>query len=83
MTDQAPRIVVLDGNTLNPGDNPWDAVAALGDLVVYDRTPAELIVERAAPADILLTNKTPLDAQRCPASSGCDSSRYLPRAITS
>ena len=23
------RIVVLDGHTLNPGDNPWDAVAAV------------------------------------------------------
>ena len=33
------RIVVLDGHTLNPGDNPWDAVAALGELVVHDRTP--------------------------------------------
>jgi glycerate dehydrogenase len=56
------RIVVLDGHTLNPGDNPWDAVAALGDLTVYDRTPPELILERAARADIVLTNKTVLDA---------------------
>ena len=26
------KIVVLDGYTLNPGDNPWDPLAALGDL---------------------------------------------------
>ncbi|MFO7973113.1 MAG: D-2-hydroxyacid dehydrogenase [Candidatus Hydrogenedentota bacterium] len=57
------RIVVLDGYTLNPGDNPWDDVAALGDFTVYDRTPKEKIVERAEDADILLTNKTPLSAE--------------------
>jgi glycerate dehydrogenase len=59
---QSPRIVVLDGHTLNPGDNPWDEVAALGCLTVHDRTPPDQIVSRAADADIVLTNKTPLDA---------------------
>jgi glycerate dehydrogenase len=57
-----PKIVVLDGYTLNPGDNPWDALAELGELTVYDRTPAPLIVERARQAEIVLTNKTVLDA---------------------
>jgi glycerate dehydrogenase len=57
-----PSIVVLDGHTLNPGDNPWDELAALGDLDIHERTPAERIVERARAADILLTNKTPLRA---------------------
>ena len=56
------RIVVLDGYTLNPGDNPWTAVASLGELVVYDRTPPAHIIERAIDADIILTNKTPLSA---------------------
>jgi len=56
------RIVVLDGHTLNPGDNPWDEVAALGDLAVFDRTPVERVVERGGDADIILTNKTPLAA---------------------
>ena len=51
------RIIVLDGHTLNPGDLSWDGVRALGDLDLYDHTPDELIVERAADADILLTNK--------------------------
>ncbi len=54
------KIVVLDGYTLNPGDNPWDAVERLGQLTVHDRTPPELIVERAREAEIVLTNKTPL-----------------------
>jgi glycerate dehydrogenase len=56
------RIVVLDGHTVNPGDLPWDDLAALGELEVFPRTAPELIVERALGADVLVTNKTPLDA---------------------
>ncbi len=55
-------IVVLDGHTLNPGDNPWDELAALGEFRVYDRTPAALTIERSSGARILLTNKTRLGA---------------------
>ena len=57
------KMVCLDGYTLNPGDNPWDGVEALGELKVYDRTPADQILERAQGADILLTNKTPITAE--------------------
>jgi glycerate dehydrogenase len=57
------QITVLDGYTLNPGDNPWTEVAALGALTIYDRTPAAEILARAAPAEVVLTNKTPLTAQ--------------------
>lgn len=57
------RITVLDGHTLNPGDNPWTEVGALGELTVHDRTPADQIVERAKDADIILTNKVPLSAE--------------------
>ena len=56
------NIVVLDGHTLNPGDNPWTAVEQLGNLTVHDRTPPDAIVERAVDADVILTNKTPLSA---------------------
>jgi glycerate dehydrogenase len=56
-------IVVLDGATLNPGDNPWDEMAALGRFTLYDRTPAELTVERAKGARIVVTNKTRLSAE--------------------
>ena len=55
------RIVVLDGYTLNPGDNPWDPVARLGELTVFDRTPPASIIERTRDAEIVLTNKTRLD----------------------
>jgi len=56
------KIVVLDGYTMNPGDNPWDEVAKLGEFVCHDRTSGELILERAKDADVLLTNKTLLMA---------------------
>ena len=56
------NIVVLDGFTLNPGDNPWTALAQLGHLTVYERTAPEEVVGRATPADVVLTNKTPLTA---------------------
>lgn len=51
---------MLDGLTLNPGDLDWSALAAAGALTVHDRTPPELVLERARGAAILLTNKTPL-----------------------
>ncbi|ACL77713.1 D-2-hydroxyacid dehydrogenase [Ruminiclostridium cellulolyticum] len=54
------KIVVLDGYTLNPGDISWDAMGQLGELVVYDRTPAEKIIERIDNAEIVLTNKVNL-----------------------
>ena len=57
------KIVVLDGYTENPGDLSWDALGALGELTVYDRTsltdPQEAI-DRIGNADIAVTNKTPL-----------------------
>ncbi len=54
------KIVILDGYTINPGDNPWTPVEALGECVIYDRTPAELVLERAADAEILLVSKVKL-----------------------
>ncbi|MHB1000281.1 MAG: D-2-hydroxyacid dehydrogenase [Armatimonadota bacterium] len=57
-----PKLVVLDGYVLNPGDLSWDGLAQLGDLTVYDRTPPELVIERASGAEIIFTNKTILSA---------------------
>ncbi|OGZ99249.1 MAG: hypothetical protein A3C07_03665 [Candidatus Sungbacteria bacterium RIFCSPHIGHO2_02_FULL_47_11] len=51
------KIVILDGHTLNPGDNPWDEVAKLGELKIYDITPPDQVVERSLDADIVITNK--------------------------
>ncbi|MEZ6070813.1 MAG: hypothetical protein R3C10_11210 [Pirellulales bacterium] len=57
------RIVILDGHTLNPGDNPWDPLEEFGAVVVHDRTPRELLGERAAGAAILVTNKAPIPCE--------------------
>ncbi len=57
-----PRLVVLDAYTLNPGDNPWTPVEAHGQLAVFERSAPGEILARAQGADVLLTNKTPLDA---------------------
>lgn len=54
------KIVVLDGYTLNPGDNPWNEVEALGELVLYDRTDSGLVIERSLGADVVITNKVKL-----------------------
>lgn len=56
------KIVVLDGFTLNPGDLSWDAIKKIGNLVVYDRTAPDQIIERSDDAEIILTNKTPLSS---------------------
>ncbi len=57
------KIVVLDGYTLNPGDNPWTEVEKLGEFTVYDRSAADQVIERARDAEIVLTNKTPLSRE--------------------
>ena len=54
------KIVVLDGYTLNPGDNPWDRVAELGQVELYDRTGPDELASRAAGAEVLVVNKSPV-----------------------
>lgn len=54
------QIVILDAVTTNPGDLSWDWLKEYGSLTVYDRTPADKIIERTKTADIVITNKTPL-----------------------
>lgn len=57
-----PNIVILDGYTTNPGDLTWQPIESLGRVTIYDRTPEDQIIERASDADVVLTNKTPLNA---------------------
>ena len=64
------KICILDGYSLNPGDLDWSPVERLGAVTLFDRTSADKIVERAADADIVLTNKVPFSA---------DTLRQLPR----
>ncbi|MFO7177592.1 MAG: D-2-hydroxyacid dehydrogenase [Pseudomonadota bacterium] len=56
------HIVVLDAFTTNPGDTSWEPIASLGELVTYDRTPPELVVDRCRNADVVITNKTRIGA---------------------
>ncbi len=70
-----PRIVLLDGFTTTQapidapdpvtpdGEPTWQPLAALGELVVHDRTPPDQLLERIGDAPIVLTNKTVLDRQ--------------------
>ncbi len=51
------KIVATDAFTLNGGDLSWEKISALGELVLYDRTAPEMIIERCIDADIVLTNK--------------------------
>jgi len=56
-----PNIVILDGFVANPGDLSWEAIAALGQLTIYDRTSDEELLERAKEAEILIINKRTLN----------------------
>lgn len=56
------KIVVLDGYAANPGDLDWSELESLGDTVIYDRTPADKIVEVSKDADIVIGNKAVLSA---------------------
>lgn len=54
------NIVFLDSHVLNPGDLCWAPLERLGTLTTYDRTPQELVVERASEAVVIVTNKVHL-----------------------
>ena len=54
------NIVVLDAYAANPGDLSWEKLRSLGSLSLYDRTAPGRVVERAADADVVLTNKVVL-----------------------
>lgn len=63
------KIVVLDGFALNPGDLDWKPLRELGELIVYDRTEANLITNRISSCDVVLTNKVPITREtldECP-----------------
>lgn len=58
------KIVNLDSYALNPGDLDWTPLKKLGNCTFYDRTPIDddkEILKRIGDAEIVLTNKTPLD----------------------
>jgi glycerate dehydrogenase len=56
------RIVITDGYTLNPGDLSWKGLDELGEVVYYDRTAEDQVLERCSNAHIIITNKTPISS---------------------
>lgn len=53
------KIVILDGQALNPGDLSWKTVTDLGETVIFDRTVTEAdAIAHIGDAEIVITNKT-------------------------
>ena len=57
------KIVILDGHAVNPGDLSWDFLNQFGEVTVYERTPLEEVAKRIGDADIVLTNKSPINEE--------------------
>ena len=65
------KIVLLDGEALNPGDLSWAPFEALGELTVYPHgtDDQEEVIRRIGDAEIVLCNKTPVGRtvfEQCP-----------------
>ncbi len=57
------KIVVLDGQALNPGDLSWAPLKALGDVQVFERTNPKDVLANIGDAEVIFTNKTPLQRE--------------------
>lgn len=57
------KICVLDGYAANPGDLSWEGLKSLGECIIYDRTAPEELLEHAADAEAILTNKVVIGAE--------------------
>lgn len=68
------KIVVLDGYTLNPGDQTWDGFSELGEFNCYDRTDQKDVVSRIGDAEAVITNKTLITSDIL---SECPSIKYI------
>lgn len=58
-----PKIVILDGFTMNPGDLDWSGIESLGKVEVYDRTSPKDVWKRAKDAEIIIVNKVIIDGE--------------------
>lgn len=54
------NICILDGYPANPGDLSWKRFEDFGKLSLYPRSTASELIERAAQAEVILTNKVPI-----------------------
>lgn len=53
------KIVILDGSAANPGDISWAPLESYGEVIAYDVTTPEELLERMEGAEVAITNKTP------------------------
>lgn len=64
------KIVILDGQAVNPGDLSWDCFDQFGTVTVYSNTATEAeTIARIADNEIVLVNKAPITAavlEACP-----------------
>jgi glycerate dehydrogenase len=58
------KIVILDGYGVNPGDLSWTGLQPYGEVIAYERTAPEEVAERAANAEVVLTNKVVIDKKQ-------------------
>ena len=57
------KIVILDGHAVNPGDLSWDFLNKYGEVTVYERTKLDEVSKRIGDAEIVLTNKSPINEE--------------------
>ena len=58
------KIVVLDGYTMNPGDNPWSPLEEFGEVQIFERSAPDEVIPRAMDAEIIVTNKIEITRER-------------------
>ena len=57
------KIVILDGSAANPGDISWGALEKIGEVIAYDVTSKDQLIERMQGAECAITNKTVFDRE--------------------
>ena len=57
------KIVITDGQAVNPGDKSWAMLEELGEVEVYGNTTPEELTERVRDAEVVVTNKVVFGAE--------------------
>lgn len=68
------KITILDGHALNPGDVSYDIFSQFGELNIYDRTPAELVISRIGDSEVVFLNKVNITEE---VFSACPKLKYI------
>ncbi len=56
-------MVILDGASVGQNDLGWESLERFGELLVYERTPADLVLERIGDAECVFVNKVRIDRE--------------------